>query len=93
MRCTGACTFSQWPVIEALEHRFLSYELGAVKPYREIFDLVAARLDAAAPVRILFLDDNLVNVEGAREPGFVSFRAQGVDEARAVLVREGLLPG
>ena len=41
--------------------------------------------------RILFLDDNLVNVEGAREAGFVSFRAQGVAEARAVLVREGLL--
>jgi FMN phosphatase YigB (HAD superfamily) len=84
-------SFSQWEVIDALEHRFLSYELGAVKPDREIFDRVADRLDAPRE-RILFLDDNLVNVEGAREAGFVSSRAQGVAEARAVLVTEGVLP-
>ncbi len=42
--------------------------------------------------RVLFLDDNLVNVEGAREAGFVSFRAQGVAEARAVLITERVLP-
>jgi FMN phosphatase YigB (HAD superfamily) len=85
-------SFSQWSVIGAIEHRFLSYELGAVKPDREIFDLVAARLDAPRE-RILFLDDNLVNVEGAREAGFRSERAKGVDEARAVLVRAGVLTG
>ena len=83
--------FLQWDVIHALEHRFLSFELGAVKPDRELFDLVAERLDASRD-RILFLDDNLVNVEGAREAGFRSERAKGVDEARAVLVHAGVLP-
>ena len=83
-------SFSQWAVIDALEHRFLSYELRAVKPDREIFDRVADRLDAPRE-RVLFLDDNLVNVEGAREAGFRSERAKGVDEARAVLVAAGVL--
>jgi putative hydrolase of the HAD superfamily len=62
-----------------------------VKPDREVFDRVAARLDAPHE-RILFLDDNLVNVEGARAAGLRSERARGVDEARAVLVRAGVLP-
>ena len=73
--------FSQWPEIHALDPRFLSYELGAVKPDRELFDRVAARLGCSRE-RILFLDDNMVNVEGATEAGFQSHRAQGVDEAR-----------
>ena len=85
-----ARSFSQWAVIDALEHRFLSYELGAVKPDRDVFDRVADRLDAPRD-RILFLDDNLVNVEGAREAGFRSERAKGVDEARAVLEAAGVL--
>jgi len=83
--------FSHWPEIHGLRLRFLSYELGAVKPDREIFDRVAAAVDAPRE-RILFLDDNLVNVEGAREAGFASMRAKGVAEARAVLVAEGVLP-
>jgi FMN phosphatase YigB (HAD superfamily) len=84
--------FQQWDVIHRLEHRFLSFELGAVKPDREVFDRVAAALDGPRD-RILFLDDNLVNVEGARESGFRSERAKGVDEARAVLTRAGVLSG
>jgi putative hydrolase of the HAD superfamily len=83
--------FSRFTEIHALGHRFFSHELGAVKPDREVFDRVAARLDAPHE-RILFLDDNLVNVEGARAAGLRSERARGVDEARAVLVRAGVLP-
>ena len=49
-----------------------------------------ARLDAVR-TRVLFLDDNLVNVEGAREAGFRAERAQGVEQARAVLVHAGVL--
>ena len=84
--------FARYTEIHALTHRFFSHELLAVKPDREIFDRVADRLDAP-PDRVLFLDDNLVNVEGAREAGFRSERAKGVDEARAVLVTAGVLEG
>jgi putative hydrolase of the HAD superfamily len=82
--------FARYTEIHALQHRFFSHELGAVKPDREVFDRVSQRLGLPRD-RILFLDDNLVNVEGAREAGFRSDRAKGVDEARAVLVREGVL--
>ncbi len=83
--------FARYAEIHALTHRFFSHELRAVKPDRAIFDRVAERLDAPRD-RVLFLDDNLVNVEGAREAGFTSERAKGVDEARVVLVDLEILP-
>ena len=59
-------TFSQWPVIEALEHRFLSYELGRRwSPTARSSTSSPPGLEHASRARILFLDDNLVNVEGA----------------------------
>jgi glucose-1-phosphatase len=83
--------FTRWPVLHELEFRFLSFELGMVKPDAEIFQAVAGRLEVA-PERVLFLDDNTVNVEAAAGAGFVSWRASGVDEARGALVELGVLP-
>jgi glucose-1-phosphatase len=83
--------FSRWPILNELDYRFLSFELGQVKPDREIFEAVADRLSVPAG-RVLFLDDNMVNVEGAAAVGFVAVRTQGVDEARAALAAAGVLP-
>jgi putative hydrolase of the HAD superfamily len=56
-----------------LEHGFqvfaLSYELGACKPARKIFD-GAAKLAGVAPSEIFFVDDVTENVTAAREAGF-----------------------
>jgi putative hydrolase of the HAD superfamily len=82
--------FSQWPILDAFDYRFLSYELGVLKPDREVFDHVAERLPAPRE-RVLFLDDNRLNVEGATAAGFRTARVQGVDEARAALVAAGVL--
>jgi hypothetical protein len=41
---------------------------------------------------VLFLDDNVINVDAAQEAGFRAARAVGVDEARRVLVDAGVLP-
>jgi len=81
----------QWPLLAELDYRFVSFELGMVKPDAEIFDAVAAGLPFPRP-RVLFLDDNAINVEAARQAGFTAERARGVDEARHVLVRAGVLP-
>ncbi len=78
------------PVVEAFAYRFLSFELGLVKPDRAIFDLVAARLPARRG-RVLFLDDNQANVDAAVAAGFEARRVRGVDAARAVLVDAGVL--
>jgi FMN phosphatase YigB (HAD superfamily) len=82
---------ARWPFLDALDHRFLSFELGHVKPDQVLFDRVAELLCVPAD-RVLFLDDNQINVDGAVAAGFRSMRARGPAEARAVLVRAGVLP-
>jgi glucose-1-phosphatase len=77
--------FSQWPILDAFDYRFLSYELGVIKPDRELFDRVADLLPAPRD-RVLFLDDNQLNVDGAISAGFRAARVRGVDEARTALV-------
>jgi putative hydrolase of the HAD superfamily len=72
--------------------RFTSFELGIVKPDPEVFEAVAGRLPAPRE-RVLFLDDNMVNVDAATDAGFQAARVRGVDEARATLVGAGVLPG
>ena len=46
----------------------------------------------AAPERVLFLDDNQINVDGALDAGFIAVRTQGVAEAEQALVAAGVLP-
>ena len=82
--------FTEWPIFGEFDFRFLSFELGIVKPDRELFDRVAEMLPSP-PDRVLFLDDNLINVEGATAAGFVSRVVRGVDEATDALVSAGLL--
>jgi putative hydrolase of the HAD superfamily len=82
--------FSTWPIVDLFDFRFLSYRLGVVKPDRELFDHVAELLPIAAG-RVLFLDDNAVNVDGAAAAGFVARHVRGVDQAHAALVAAGVL--
>jgi putative hydrolase of the HAD superfamily len=82
--------FSKWDVLSEIDFRFLSFELGQVKPDRALFEAVAARLPVE-PGRVLFIDDNTVNVDGATEAGFQAVRAQGVAQATEVLGQFGLL--
>jgi FMN phosphatase YigB (HAD superfamily) len=81
---------TRWPFLESLDHRFLSFELGLVKPDRALFDRVAELLGVPAD-RVLFLDDNQINVEGAEAAGFQARRVQGPIEARAALADAGVL--
>jgi len=82
--------FARWEILDAFDFRFLSFELGNVKPDRELFDRVAASLPAPRE-RVLFLDDNAINVEGAVDAGFAAARVRGVDEARETLERLGVV--
>ena len=70
--------------------RFLSHELGLIKPDREIFDHVVGALTLPAD-SILFFDDNQLNVDGARAAGLRAECVQGPTAARAQLARYGLL--
>jgi len=82
---------NRWELLSAFDFRFLSFQMGYVKPDREIFDRTAQLLDRPRD-RVLFLDDNAINVEGARAAGFHAMQAVGVDEARRCLMAVDLLP-
>lgn len=66
------------------EQCFLSHVTGKIKPDREAFEHAAAEL-RCPPSRIVFLDDNLVNVEAARAIGMRAVQARGLAEARRAL--------
>ncbi len=60
---------------DLFEQVFLSFEMGLIKPGREIFDTVIqkARL---VPSRTLFIDDSHKNIETARAAGLQAFWLQ-----------------
>ena len=84
--------FARWPLLDGFDYRFLSFELGLLKPDRELFERVAELLPYPTP-RILFLDDNTLNVDGAEAAGFTAVQVRGVAEAEAALVAAGVLAG
>jgi HAD superfamily hydrolase (TIGR01509 family) len=79
-----------WPLVRLFDTRFLSYEIGFLKPDRQAFDYVASNV-GPSPDRVLFLDDNAANVDGAQAAGFSAQLVSGVAEARQVLVALGVL--
>jgi HAD superfamily hydrolase (TIGR01509 family) len=74
------------------DYRFLSYELGLVKPDPRIFAAVATRLPVE-PARVLFLDDNAVNVEAGEAAGYVARHVRGLAQVEQALVAAGVVPG
>jgi putative hydrolase of the HAD superfamily len=80
------------PVDEIFEVVVDSAWVGMRKPDPEIYRLTLERLGGIAPERSLFVDDNELNVEAARELGIhaVHFRSneQAIPEIRSVLALE-----
>jgi FMN phosphatase YigB (HAD superfamily) len=81
-----------WPLVRLFETRFLSFEIGSLKPDRQAFDYVASKV-VPSPDRVLFLDDNIANVDGARAAGFSAVQVSGVSSARQALADFGVLEG
>ncbi len=80
-----------WPLAAGFDHRFISCEIGLVKPDRELYEYAVKRLQLD-PASILFLDDNVPNVQAAQAAGLQAEHTRGVDEARAALRRRRLVP-
>jgi FMN phosphatase YigB (HAD superfamily) len=75
---------------DAFHHNFPSFEVGKLKPDADYFEHVLQALDAPAH-RVLFIDDNAINVDAAASLGMHARRVQGVHGARAAFVELGLL--
>jgi glucose-1-phosphatase len=65
---------------------YLSSTIGLRKPDREAFDYVARDM-GVAPGRILFFDDALENVEGARRAGLQAVHVRGNADVAEALTR------
>ena len=76
-------------VYDLFDHRFLSHEIGLVKPDRDLYEHVIAQLGCPA-AKVLFLDDNQITVDGARAAGLRSERARGLAEAQSALAGYGI---
>jgi putative hydrolase of the HAD superfamily len=72
------------PWIAAIEQRFYSGRMGLVKPDREIFDRLAAELDAD-PAEIVFIDDRPENVAGAERAGMTGVQFTSAEALRKTL--------
>ena len=75
---------------EAFDHHFPSHLTGKIKPDKNAFETVLEKM-RWRPRSVLFLDDNLPNVETAASLGIQAFHVRGLDEARAVLERARVL--
>jgi len=100
-QCTLACLSNtnsiHWPRIRdtlglrGLLHRYyLSHEIGHLKPARAVFEHVLADL-GCAPSRVVFLDDNQLNVDAAQAVGIQAYRTVGIAEVQTTLRLLGLL--
>ena len=81
------------------EHRFLSHfqngvfscDVGQVKPNADIFHTAQARF-GLAPHEMLFLDDNVHNIDMALSLGWRAVRFVDAAQARAAIHEKGWLP-
>jgi putative hydrolase of the HAD superfamily len=99
--CTLACLSNtntiHWPHVRdtlglsGLLHRYyLSHEIGHLKPTRTAFEHVLVDL-GCTPSRVIFLDDNQLNVDAAQAVGIQAYRTVGIAEVKTTLQSLGLL--
>jgi putative hydrolase of the HAD superfamily len=70
--------------IEPFERVFVSSEIGRRKPSRESFEHIATEIGVPL-ASILFFDDTLENVEGAREAGLQAVHVRSPQDVRDAL--------
>jgi HAD superfamily hydrolase (TIGR01509 family) len=71
-------------------YHFPSHKTGRLKPDRAAFEYVIAQTDCL-PERILFVDDNQLNVDSAAALGMVARRTVGTLEVQQVLREFGIV--
>ena len=98
LACLTNTNALHWPricdemgVLDHFARHFASHEIGLLKPHEAVYRHLLGAL-GHAPERILFLDDNWLNVEAAQAVGICAQRVVGLDGAIAQLTDLGVLP-
>ncbi|MDO5048350.1 MAG: HAD family phosphatase [Actinomycetaceae bacterium] len=79
------------PVIDKLGPRIVSGEVGLAKPDRRIFERLLQLIDKS-PKEVVFIDDNVDNVEAASALGIDAILFTDADQLRTELVQRRLAP-
>lgn len=80
---------AQFPTIaRSFDRVFASHEIGYRKPERRAFEHVASEL-GVAPGSILFFDDLVENVEGAKSAGLQTVHVRSPSDVRSALLDIG----
>lgn len=84
------CLMSEMKLEKEFDRHFASHITGKIKPDRDAFQHVVDCVDCEAH-RILFLDDNRLNVDAARQVGIRAVQVKGPAEAEQALRQAGIL--
>ena len=79
-----------WTLDQSFHQNFPSHHVGRLKPDTDYFEHVLEAMGAPAS-RVLFVDDNAINVAAAAQLGMVTRRVIGVKGAREAMSALGLL--
>ena len=80
-----------WPLMSVFDFRFLSFQIGMLKPDPQVFRHVC-EVTGRRPSQVLFLDDNVINVEAATSVGFAAVHVRGVSQAQRALIDARVIP-
>ena len=81
---------SEFHLDNHFQHHFASHLTGKIMPDPEAFENVLGTLGCPASA-VFFLDDNILNVEAARNVGMRAAQVRGPAEARQALVTAGIV--
>lgn len=76
--------FTDEEILQEFDYLFPSHLTGYLKPDLEAFYFAADEM-SLPPEKILFLDDNAINVEAAETIGMLAYKVSGIQEASVVL--------
>lgn len=80
-------SFNFWKYFDKI---FLSFQMGVMKPYREVFDRVLSDIPFEKK-QVLFIDDDQRNIKAAKSFGIDSIRFTGRDALEEELKSRGVL--
>ncbi len=78
------------PALGYLPRRYLSYQLGVIKPLPEFYQRVI-RNEKISPGEMLFIDDVEENVRRAEQAGMMGYQFSNAEELEKMLVDIGVL--
>jgi 2-haloacid dehalogenase len=84
-------TRRRWDFLGWFDDIVVSGEVRAIKPEREIYDVLVERT-GLDPVTTVFIDDREPNIHAAENLGFIAVKFENAEKLRKDLVRLGVLP-